>query len=117
MGDRANILVKEDEKNSGVYLYSHWNGTNLPRTLQRALSKKWQWDDAQYLSRIIFDCMTEHCHGEEGGYGITSGVWDGEGRIVKVKVTEQEVSIGSKTWTFDEFIKIPEVDFESIWNN
>lgn len=104
MGDRANILVKEDERDSGVYLYTHYGGSNLPQTLQKALAKKWRWDDSEYLTRIIFDCMSNGCQGQETGFGISTTVGDGEDRIAEVDVNKQEVHIGSETWSFEEFI-------------
>jgi hypothetical protein len=115
MGNRANILVKAYKADSGVYLYSHWGGTELPATLQNALSKHWRWDDPQYLTRIIFDEMTSKDHGGETGYGISTRVGDGASRILEVIVEDMRVVRGSKNWSFDEYVALKDTD--SVWED
>ena len=105
MGDRANVLVKENDDDPGVYLYTHWAGTELPYTLQEALAKRWRWDDTAYLTRIIFDTMTEGQQGNETGYGISTFCCDGEDRILEVNCKHQDVRRKARTWTFEEYIK------------
>jgi len=107
MEDRANILVKEDLNDSGIYLYTHWSGSDLPMILQKALAKKWRWDDCAYLSRIIFDQMTENSHGEETGYGISTFFQDGDDRILEVNCDRKTISMEEKSWTFQEYIDLP----------
>lgn len=42
MGDRANAYVHAGEE-AGVYLYTHWSGTELPGVVRDALaSPRWQ---------------------------------------------------------------------------
>ena len=106
MGDRANVLVKQDADDPGVYLYTHWSGTELPTTLQAALAKRWRWNDAAYLARIIFDQMTEGWHGQETGFGISTIAPDGQGRVLVVNCDKQTVSCLDKTWTFEEFLAL-----------
>jgi hypothetical protein len=90
MGDRGNIFVKNgDEK--GVYLYSHWGGSELPIILKQALSRQIRWGDASYLTRIIFDEMTRDRQGEELGFGISAVLTDNEHPIVVVD-TERQVA-------------------------
>ena len=45
MGDRANVLVGEwnGEEFSGVYLYTHWSGSELPWIVQSALLTTTHW--------------------------------------------------------------------------
>lgn len=118
MGDRANVYIK-NEGTQGVYLYTHWSGTELPATLQAALKKRWRWNDYQYLARIIFDEMTKDDHGEETGYGISAVVGDGEGRVLmldcdvpggKVKVKSRSTS-----WTFEEYCNLSESELKEVW--
>jgi hypothetical protein len=107
MGDRANVLMKEDESDSGVYLYTHWAGSNLSSLLQEALQKHWRWDDCPYLTRIVFDTMSEGKQGQETGYGISTRLGDGDNRILVVNCSTHTVSIkGGKTWTFEEYIAL-----------
>jgi len=66
MGTRAQVFIKD----TGVYLYQHYDGYNLYETVVAALKKKMRWDDPEYLARIIFDEMTKDYRGEEAGFGI-----------------------------------------------
>jgi hypothetical protein len=66
MGDRGQVFVKD----AGVYLYTHWNASNLIETVRQALAKKWRWDDPEYLARIIFCEMVRGSETDETGYGI-----------------------------------------------
>lgn len=117
MGDRANIKVYNSlEPQSGqVFLYTHWRGSDLPFILQTALKKNWRWDDDQYLARIIFDEMTNDCHGQELGFGISSVVWDGADRVLSVDVGEQKVEYKSNYWHFQEYINLNEDQLDAIW--
>ncbi len=107
MGDRANILVKIDNRDSGVYLYSHWGGTELPVILQEALAKRWRWQDAPYLTRIIFCEMVRGEEFGETGFGISTKCCDGDDRLLEVNCQTQLVirQTDGKSWTFEEFIK------------
>lgn len=108
MGDRANVyVVDEQDPAKGVYLYTHWSGTELPETVRQALLRKLRWNDCQYLTRIIFDQMTEGNHGAETGFGISASVGDGDERIVRVNALTQTVDLGHKAWPFDEYIREP----------
>ena len=91
MGDRANIYVKEGD--SGVYLYTHWGGSELPQVVKVALSRHQRWDDGQYLARILFDTLTENQTGSETGHGISSVIGDNSYPIIVVNVDTQEVGL------------------------
>jgi hypothetical protein len=108
MGDRANIIVKSSEKEGAeqVCLYTHWAGSTLPGTLKTALIRgRERWDDFQYLTRIIF-CEMIKRDGLDGltGYGITQKPWDGSERLIFVAVDEQQVTIGKKKYSFEDYI-------------
>ena len=113
MGDRGNIVV------DGVYLYSHWGGSELPKVLQEALAKQWRWTDGAYLCRIIFDCMTRGHHDTETGFGISLGLCDNEHPILHVSSNSQTVKLKTEkgkdlgAWTFREYIELaidPDMD-------
>jgi|SRR3972149_913672 len=102
MGERGQILIKD----TGVYLYTHWTGYNLKQILQKALAKKWGWDVASYLTRIIFDVMTEGKHGEKTGYGISDNQQsDLNWPLLIVDVKNQMVIEELKLWSFENFLK------------
>ena len=103
MGDPANVLVKSSD--GEVYLYTHWSGSELPQVVRGALAKKWRWDDAPYLARIIFCEMVGHNNLEdETGFGISPVVCDGENRVIEIDVDQNSVTIGPTAMTFAEFI-------------
>jgi len=114
MGDRANIWIKKNENDSGVWLYTHWSGSELPSILQTALTNRWRWKDSPYLTRIIFCEMVKGQEREETGFGISSECTDGDDRILIVNVQEQTVTVDSRKWTFEKFIWLPDVN--NIWN-
>jgi len=99
MGDRGNIIVKDGE--SKVYLYTHWGGSELKKTLKEALIRgKNRWDDGSYLTRIIFCEMVQDEEMGLTGFGISSVMGDG-GTDIVVDVDKQKVNKKS----FEDFIK------------
>jgi hypothetical protein len=96
MGDRAQIKIED----SGVFLYTHWNGTKLKSTLKQALARgQNRWRDSEYLTRIIF-CEMLMNNGnivatvaETTGYGIsTSKHGDIEHNLLVVSCENQTVT-------------------------
>lgn len=78
MGDRRNIELRYGDSYEPVYLYTHWDGTDLPLVLANALDSpegRGRWDDPSYLARIIFSHMTKDAD-PETGYGIAPYVVD-----------------------------------------
>ena len=103
MGDRANVLVIDDDSN--VYLYTHWCGSELPEMVKASIKRHARWDDGSYLARIIFQDMVNNdlsC----SGFGISSVCGDGDDRIIEVDVDNQEVRIGEMLWNFTEFCNL-----------
>lgn len=92
MGDRANIFIKQDVTNEGIWLYSHWGGRDLAATLQRAIKKMWRWEDEHYLARIIFDEMIGENQGDELSFGISTRMCDNEYPILCVDCQAQTVT-------------------------
>ncbi len=113
MGDRANVLVKDRAGDKGVYLYTHWEGTELPATLQRALAKRCRWDDPAYLARIIFCEMVKGQEAEETGYGIALWAPDGEHRVLEVICQDETVN----GMDFDEFIALSADGVAHYWES
>ena len=91
MGNRANIKVVDGQ--DSVWLYSHWDGDELPEILHVALSRRQRWDHAPYLTRIIFCQMAKGDEDGETGLGISSTIGDNEHLIIVVDVGMQTVSL------------------------
>lgn len=103
MGDRGNIIIR-DEGAPDLYLYTHWNGSDLPKTLKRALSRKERWDDSAYLARIIFCEMVKGSEADATGFGISTMETDaGLELVVNVQARTVEKK-GGKTKSFEEFV-------------
>lgn len=104
MGDRGNIVV------NGVWLYTHWGGSDIKKDLQKALQRHIRWDDAPYLTRIIFDQMKGNDFGETG-WGISLKMCDNEHNILFVDCENQRVIEKNeegkeiKRWTFEEYVR------------
>lgn len=91
MGDRANVAIKDG--NNRVYLYTHWNGYELPETLRRALVKgEDRWGDPQYLARVVFCEMVGDNKGNTG-FGISAEIGDNSYPVIVVDCDAQEVTI------------------------
>jgi len=112
MGDRANVKIRGF---GDVYLYTHWCGSELPGTLQRALARRQRWEDASYLARVVFCEMV----GEDGwcgelGYGISSTVGDGDDRVLTVDVDDQMVYWPDGTGiSIKDYIELEEPSWDS----
>ncbi len=106
MGDRAQVYMKD----TGVYLYTHWYGQELPEVVRTALSKKWRWGDPSYLARIIFSEMIKDEVGEETGYGIDEIQHGDVCRIVEIDCKERLVTLigyDRRVWSFEDYLKEP----------
>lgn len=87
MGDRGNVYMKEDDR--GVYLYTHWSGSELPFVVQNALKQQRRWSDGPYLARIIFCEMVKGQELKETGFGISTHMPDNEHPILVVDSEHQ----------------------------
>ena len=117
MGDRANVLVGDwkDDEFRGVYLYTHWCGSDLPWALQRALGRYQRWNDSAYLARIIFCEMVKGDEGGETGYGISAQLGDGANRVLRVDTDKQEITRGDKVWTFEAYCNLTDLSLSEVW--
>ena len=101
MGDRANILLKQEEGGK-IYLYTHWDGHKIEQVIKKALIRgKDRWNDEPYLSRIIFSELIKNDIKGLTGYGLTTYLTDGGDNIVEVDIAKRTVDGVS----FKEFIK------------
>jgi len=119
MGDRASVYFvdqMDNENKIGLYLYTHWGGALLKKTVQKVLAKTERWNDSQYLARMIFCQMLQDFEGKlEGitGFGISTFEGDNDNPTIEVNVPLQKVITEDKEWSFEEFIKYnstPDID-------
>jgi len=102
MGDRRQAVISS---NGGkVYLYTHWNGFELPEIVRAALVRgKNRWDDAPYLTRIILCEMVKDDVMGETGAGIWSKNMDSEYDDIFINLDEQTVKIGDVTKSISDY--------------
>ena len=119
MGARTQVLVKQGKEQ--VYLYSHWGSGSILKTVKTALSKRWRWNDMEYLARIIFCEMVKDDINGEVGYGIGASQHGDLDNLVTVDVSKQTVSFqdmfsGSvfQGMSFEGFCGTNEDDIEKV---
>jgi len=100
MGDRGNIRldyvsadkVSDEVPQRSVWLYTHWSGTELPRTVAKALDRgRSRWGDSPYLARIIFSELIKGDEQGTTGYGIDVACGDGGNQVVIVNLEDETV--------------------------
>lgn len=113
MGDRGNIVVQADAEVPAIYLYTHWNGSEMGETLRSALKRcPDRWNDATYLTRCIFCEMVRGAEMMSTGFGIGTHPPDNEHDFLYVDVHEQMISwkksvhekAGPRSWSFEAFV-------------
>lgn len=104
VGNRGEIYVHEGDA-PGVYLYTHWDASALPHVVQRTLISREgrnRWNDAPYLTRIMFEVLIRGNERQETGYGISARRSDG--RVIDVDVAAQTVTLDNgDSRSFAEF--------------
>jgi len=116
MGSRSNVCVKSKKCfDHEIYLYSHWDGSDLAVTLKKALKRgKDRWEDPSYLTRIIFSEMIKNDVDGLTGYGISNHLLDNEYNILYVDTDSQTVNVGYKSFSFEEFIQLEDRDLKKL---
>lgn len=134
MGDRANIIIElpleyaDEPKYGDVYLYTHWGGSALPKTLQESLKSsraKARYNDEAYLARIIFCDLVAGNEKGETGFGLSLRPCDNSYPYLRVNPEKQTVTVDydpvrqdhhhpNRTYTFKEFTAIPDISWEDL---
>lgn len=106
MGERANIVVKNGSQQ--VCLYSHWGGEELRDVLKKAMTRGHsRWNDASYLTRIIFCEMVKDDIEGLTGFGIQQEANEDDANYptIVVDVDGQIVRVGHYgPSSFEEFV-------------
>lgn len=96
MGDRGNIVVRDEE--GSVWFYTHWRGSDILDVAFKALSLKERWEDTPYLARIVFDTLTEGSTGGSTGFGISLSKGDNEHEVVVIDTAAKKVYVMPEDW-------------------
>ena len=110
MGARTNYkIITTDNPDQNIGIYAHWDGSDGVFSLQHALGKampRIQMGDTAYATRIIIDQITKEGRDSETGYGIYIGdeSYEEEYEYKEVNLVNNTVTIGSISFTLDEFL-------------
>lgn len=124
MGDRASIYVvdrlpvaDDDNETQGIYLYTHWNGSEWPEMLRAALETQRagrRLGDHSYHLRIIVDELFRYLRDQETGGGISTTLCMGEYPLLVLDLARGVVAWASEgretdrnNWT----LRTPIADF------
>jgi hypothetical protein len=113
MGDRCNIVVKENKHQ--IWLYGHWSGETYIQTVRDVLARGDRLDDRPYFTRILF-CQFVHGNEEhETGFGIDDCIGDNEHEIIVVDLGVQKVYFVNEHELVD--LRIPDdmPDLRQVW--
>jgi hypothetical protein len=89
---RGNIFVKSGS--SGIYLYTHNNGRQLPQILKNALLRgKSRWGNTPVMTRIIFGEMVQNDILNNDGFGISTELADNDFLLLIVDDSNQRVGV------------------------
>jgi hypothetical protein len=119
MGARTTWKVITNNSGAVTWLYSHWGGDSKFADTQRALFvAEPRWNDFTYGARIFISNIIGNYWNEQTGYGITSTLADDPCPFEEsyfyatVDFPNQTITLGSRTWTFEEFGEIPDCSEE-----
>jgi hypothetical protein len=114
MGDRGNIKVYQDAagKKDAIYLYTHWDGSEIEDVVSKVLSRRVRWYDGPYLTRMLFCKLVEGDEGGETGFGISTSLGDNEHDIIGINPEKEmgEITIETedgevkRRMTFEEYL-------------
>ena len=95
MGDRANVVIYQDEENPPLVLYTHWGGSELAEDVARAIQRREQWNDPSYFARILFcEICPDGATQGRTGFGISVGsLPDNEHLLIVIDVNQTTVSL------------------------
>jgi hypothetical protein len=118
MGSRTEWIIKTNTSDSAIHLYSHSGGGSKFEDTQMALYKAQpRWSDISYGARIFMSQIIGNEWDSETGFGIAVGN-DRENFFEEsyfhavIDFPNQLVILGSRTWTFDEFISADNIQEE-----
>lgn len=137
MGDRANVYIKQSADH-GVYLYTHWGGTELPVLVQTSLRRaESRWGDDAYLARAIFSDMIQGHERDLTGFGISAFICDNEHPIIIVDSDQKMVGFAPepeqdnpsirmqgggqpemlRSWSFEDFTRLKPAEIEQEYEH
>jgi len=91
MGDRANVVVVDDD-GSAVWFYCHGRGLSAFQRARAAIARRARWSDDSYLARIVYDALVKGDEGTETGFGISTGPTGSQRPVLVIFPAHQKVA-------------------------
>ena len=97
MGAKVQVkIISEFPKEAPFYLYSHWESESIEDILKISLNSERGrscWNDAEYLSRFIFEDMIGEEFGSYKGFGISTEEHSDIEKLVIVDCLQKKVRV------------------------
>lgn len=95
-----------------VYLYTHDGASSLVNDVHNTLSMRQRWDDADYLTKMVFCRMVPmECRNTDRGHGIGTQLYADVNLLITLDTTTQVIMLQSATdmhykfkMSFEEFV-------------
>lgn len=95
-------MERDDFATKGLYLYTHWAGSEWRERLIEALKvARPRWDDEQYFNRIILTEMYKDLVGSVTGGGVSLDLIDNSHDIIICDPITQTVATAPEGWETD----------------
>lgn len=120
MGSRTEWIIKTDDSNTAIHLYSHNGGEDKFLDTQAALAKaETRWSDSTYGARIFISQIIGDNWSGELGFGIavgndTDNLFEESYFHAVIDFSNERVIFGSHEWTFAEFVIAEDISEDLI---
>lgn len=120
MGSRTEWIIKTDNSNTAIHLYSHHGGEDKFVDTQSALlSAQSRWDDVSYGARIFISNIIRDDWSSTLGFGIavgndTENLFEESYFHAVIDFPNQRVIFGSREWSFEEFVNAENIQSELV---
>lgn len=120
MGSRTEWIIKTDDSNTAIHLYSHHGGEDKFADTQSALlSAHSRWTDTTYGARIFISNIIGDNWSESTGFGIAVGndsdnVFEESYFHAVLDFPNQRVIFGSREWSFSDFVNTENIQNDLV---
>jgi len=120
MGSRTEWIIKTDNSNTAIHLYSHHGGEDKFEDTQAALlSAQSRWADVSYGARIFISNIIRDDWSSTLGFGIgvgndTENLFEESYFHAVIDFPNQRVIFGSREWSFSEFVNAENIQNDLV---
>lgn len=120
MGSRTEWIIKTDNSNTAIHLYSHHGGEDKFADTQAALlSAQSRWSDVSYGARIFISNIIRDDWSSTLGFGIgvgndTENLFEESYFHAVIDFPNQRVIFGSREWSFSEFVNAENIQNDLV---